>query len=96
MKESLRTKLNNWIKSENGKMISFDAIERQVKLWGYKMSNAERQLRPSLSPDIERVEKNGAIIGYRYFNSQIKQAVDQFQKDWPSPQRAVIPSGLLW
>jgi len=63
---SLRVKLNDWIKSENGKMVSFSAIEHQTRLWGYKVSNAERCLRPSSSPDLERVFKNGAIIGYYY------------------------------
>lgn len=52
-------------------MISIDAIEKQVKEWGYKISNYERRLRASESPNIERVMKNGAIVGYRW-----KQATD--------------------
>lgn len=65
MKDGLRTKLNDWIKAEGGKLVPIDAIERQVKLWGYKISNYERRLRPSESPDIERVFKNGVIVGYK-------------------------------
>lgn len=29
MKDGLRTKLNDWIKSEQGRMVSIDQIERQ-------------------------------------------------------------------
>lgn len=65
-KVGLRERLNEWIKAEGGKMVPFGAIEHQTRLWGYKVSNAERCLRPSSSPNLERVFKNGAIIGYRY------------------------------
>lgn len=47
-------------------MVAINDIQTQVELWGYKMSNAERRLRNSESPNIERIFKNGAIIGYKY------------------------------
>lgn len=66
MENGLRQKLNDWIRQENGRIVSINEIEAQVKIWGYKISNYERRLRPSESPNIERIKKNGAIIGYKY------------------------------
>ena len=63
---SLKQRLNDWIKNEQGRIVFIDVIERQVREWGFKISNAERRLRPSDSPNIERVFKNGAIVGYRW------------------------------
>lgn len=64
MKSGLKQKLNDWIKSENGKIVPIAVIENQVRLWGYKISNYERRLRDSESPDIGKVSHNGAIVGY--------------------------------
>lgn len=88
MADGLKQKLNTWIKAEEGRIVYVDAIERQVKLWGYKISNYERRLRASESPNIERVMKNGAIIGYRYKQSE---NVRTFLQMYPSKSKEVQP-----
>jgi hypothetical protein len=94
MKDGLRQRLNNWIKAEQGQIVYVDSIERQVKLWGYKISNYERRLRPSESPNIERVMKNGAIVGYRWKQSEV---VSSFLRDFPSkPKEPVKTEGVLF
>ena len=45
--------------------LSLDDIEAYCKVHRFKLSNAERRLRPSESPTIVSVERNGAIIGYK-------------------------------
>ncbi len=79
MKESLKSKLNKWIESEGGKFIPIDVIEHQVKLWGYKMSNAERRLRDSESPNVGKATKNGAII-YYFWRGTEEKPVTQLAK----------------
>lgn len=66
MAESLIKQLNNWIKNANGEMVTIDALEKQVKVWGYKISNYERRLRPSNSPNVEAIKKDGYIVGYKW------------------------------
>lgn len=63
---SLRANLNQIIKDRNGGVVSIDEIADYCKKAGFKLSNAERRLRPSDSPDIQRVFKKGYIIGYKY------------------------------
>lgn len=63
---SLKSSLNQIIKDRNGGIVSLAEIEAYCHQAHYKLSNAERRLRPSESPNIERLVKNGAIIGYRY------------------------------
>lgn len=71
-KESLKVRLNIYIKNQDGQTVSLDRITELCRLWGYKSSNAERRLRHSDSPNIESVwnEKKTAIIGYRYKMTQ--------------------------
>ena len=66
---SLKQRLNEAIKI-NGSM-TFDEIKKYTEELGYKLSNAERRLRPSESPNIERIEKNGAIVAYRWEDSDV-------------------------
>ena len=66
---SLKTTLNQIIRERNGGTVSINEIEAFCHKANYKLSNAERRLRPSESPGIERVIKNGAIVGYRYMPS---------------------------
>ena len=66
MKNGLKQRLNDFIKSYKGEVVPHDTIKQLCKTWGYRESNAERRLRMSESPNIERLMKNGAIIGYRY------------------------------
>jgi hypothetical protein len=63
---SLKSTLNQMIKDRNGGIVTINEIEAFCHTAHYKLSNAERRLRPSESPNIERVMKNGAIIGYKY------------------------------
>jgi hypothetical protein len=90
---SLHSKLNAWIKSEQGNMVDIDTIEYNVKSWGYKVSNYERRLRASESPNIERVFKNGAIVGYRWKQSE---AVASFMREWGTKSKVEpIKTGQL-
>jgi hypothetical protein len=90
MKQSLKSKLNDIIKEARGQVVSINEIERLCHEWHYKPSNAERRLRPSESPNIERVFKNGAIVGYRY---QQSETVTAFFRDFPLK---VEPEGMLF
>jgi len=45
--------------------MSIDEVEVYCKANKYKLSNAERRLRPSESPMIAAVEEKGYIVGYR-------------------------------
>jgi len=61
---SLKHTLNQIIKER--KEITYDELVVLAKQLGCKLETATRKLRPSDSPDIERVWRNGAIIGYKY------------------------------
>ena len=63
---SLKSKLNEAIKQKG--YMSFDEVKRYTEELGYKLSNAERRLRRSESPNLERVMKKGAIVGYKWIN----------------------------
>jgi len=68
-KDGLKTKLLNWLQAAGGNTIPIDVIERQTKLWEYKMSNAERRLRELAEIGvIETVirYKKDYIVGYCY------------------------------
>ena len=80
---SLKEKLNNYIRDQNGSFVSHDMIKQLCQQFGYRESNAERRLRASESPNIERVYKNGAIIGYKWKQSE---NVRDFMEKWgPKP-----------
>lgn len=80
MKESLKQKLNIYIKNQNGEVVSLDRVAELCRLWGYKTSTAERRLRPSDSPNIGEKwnDKQTAIIGYYWQES--------------APQRTIKPN----
>ena len=61
---SLRENLNNLIKQRFPDSVHINEIEAYCKLNHFKMSNAERRLRKSESPNISRIENKGAIVGY--------------------------------
>ena len=63
---SLKSKLNEAIKLRG--YMSFDEVKRYTEELGYKLSNAERRLRRSESPNLDRVMKDGAIVGYKWIN----------------------------
>lgn len=75
----LKSNLNKIIE-ERGE-ISLNELEEYCHKAHYKLSYAERELRPSASPNIEGVWKNGAIIGYKAKQSQV---VADFLRDFPS------------
>ena len=62
---SLKSNLNQIIRDLKGEILTLKELEDYCHKAQYKLSNAERRLRPSESPDVERITKNGAIIGYR-------------------------------
>jgi hypothetical protein len=85
-KISLRDILNNEIKRTG--YLSIDRMEAICKENHYKISNGERRLRPSDSPDVEGINKFGQvaessepIVGYR-----MKQK-EQKLFDLPEEQR---------
>lgn len=68
MKTSLRVKLNSYIQARG--QVSYQEIKQLCEsgYFGriYRISNAERRLRKSESPDIEAIEEGGAIKNYRH------------------------------
>lgn len=93
---SLRTNLNQIIKDRNGEIVSVNEIEAYCNKAHYKKSNAERRLRPSESPDIERVwnDKKTAIIGYKY-----KTGLNQYtvpSKTVPNQNYSVTDLTTAW
>lgn len=63
---SLKSNLNQIIKDRNGGIYSINELEAYCKKVPCKLASAERKLRPSESPNLERVMKKGYIIGYKY------------------------------
>jgi hypothetical protein len=64
----LKTKLNEYIRIYG--QVSYNELKDKVEngYFGrkYRVSNMERRLRPSESPDIEEVRQNGYIIAYKH------------------------------
>lgn len=91
MKESLRTKLHNLIKSRNGQIVTLNEIEFLCKKENYKISNAERRLRPSESPNVAPYMKDGAIIGYYWkaITSGSGMTADEFMVKFASKPKEV-------
>ena len=75
---SLKSNLNQIIKDRNGGIVSINEIETYCHKAKYKLSNAERRLRKSESPDIEPVynDKKTAIIGYKARTEQKSAITD--------------------
>ena len=64
---SLKETLNNLIKDRYPDIVKVDEIECITKERGYKISNAERRLRKSESPEIEALKNaKGNIYAYKY------------------------------
>lgn len=76
---SLKSTLNQIIKDRNGGIVTVNEIEAFCHKAHYKLSNAERRLRRSESPDIERVMKNGAIVGYCWNSSMVERPFEERQ-----------------
>lgn len=69
---SLKEDLNKKIK-EKGEM-TYNEVENYCKIWGHKPSYAERELRPSKSPEIESIKnKKGHIVSYRWIGKEYQK-----------------------
>jgi hypothetical protein len=94
MKDGLKQKLNDWIKNEHGQMVSIAVLESQVRLWGYKISNYERRLRPSESPHVEAVKnEHGAIVGYCWKETTrplISMTAEEFLRRFPTKKPSEV------
>jgi len=66
---SLRASLNQIIYNRRGDIVSINEIYDYCKKANFKQSNAERCLRPSKSPNVESIKKNGYIIGYKWIET---------------------------
>ena len=77
---SLKALLQSEIKRRG--YLSIQELEDFARRENKKLSNAERRLRPSESPMIEKVmdERNHHIIGYRYKQSKVLQEVREILK----------------
>ena len=94
MKTSFKLKLNNLIKERFPSSVSIQEIEQFCKQENRKLSNAERRLRNSESPDVLRIYNNGygkskAIIGYvwngdekleRHWEDEEKEHIEDAKK----------------
>ena len=71
---SLRIKLNQYI--QQNQVVSYGDIKQKVEsgFFGkvYRMSNAERRLRQSESPDIEAEIIDGVIRNYKWIGEPLK------------------------
>jgi hypothetical protein len=85
---SLRSQLNQIIKDKNGEILTLNELEAYCHKAFYKLSFAERELRPSKSPDIARVynNKGNAIIGYKYDNKVSEERIKWLNT--PNPRTA--------
>lgn len=63
---SLKANLNQIIKNRRGQIFTLQELEAYCHSAHYKLSNAERRLRASESPNIIPVYKGTAIIGYQW------------------------------
>lgn len=79
----LRGALNQMIFNRRGDIVSINEIYEYCARAKFKQSNAERCLRPSLSPNVESVKKNGYIIGYKWIDKpkQIEPIVIDNRKE---------------
>lgn len=88
---SLKSTLNQIIKERGS--ITLAELEELCHKLKYKLSNAERRLRPSDSPDIEPIynEKRTAIIGYRFNRSDRE---NKGNKGWNGENGCCIWKGV--
>ena len=72
---SLKSTLNQIIRERNGEVYTLKELEEYCHKYPAKLSQAERRLRRSESPEIKPVynEKHTAIIGYKYAKDSQKE-----------------------
>lgn len=75
---SLKSSLHQLIKDRNGQIFTLSELEVYCKQAGYKLSNSERRLRASESPNIQSVydEKHHHIIGYKWKFTELDTTFD--------------------
>jgi len=61
---SFRKTLVLHIRKKYPRMMTLDEIHDLAKMYGHKQSYAERELRPSKSPEVEAIKRNGNVSGY--------------------------------
>jgi hypothetical protein len=65
MKSSFKNHLHSYIRSKKGAMVRLSTIHKLAEERGHKQSYAERQLRPSESPEvITMYNAKGHVAGY--------------------------------
>jgi predicted transcriptional regulator len=96
MKTGLRERLIRLLQVANGETVPINEIERMCKIWGYKISNYERRLRPSETPNVISIKKNGAIIGYQWAQAvhQSNDTAEKFLRDFPPKSEEEEPLTL--
>jgi|TARA_Y100000034_G_scaffold130247_1_gene188197 hypothetical protein len=75
----LKKELTTWIRNQGE--VSYKEIEEYCKENYYKVSNAERCLRPSSSPQIEAIKKKRYITGYRWIGSGMEAETKEAFKE---------------
>src|SRR3990167_460553 len=82
---SLKTNLNQLIKNRYPDVVTLNELEDYCHKARYKLSNAERTLRPSISPRIEGVynEKGTAIVAYKW--RQVNEKTTPIVKEIKNP-----------
>lgn len=75
---SLKSQLNQIIKDRHGQIYTLKELEEYCHKYPAKLSQAERRLRPSDSPNIKPVwnEKHTAIIGYKYEEKNTEEIIE--------------------
>ncbi len=70
--QSLKKTLHLHIRNKYPAILGYSEAMYVARSLGRKESNAERRLRPSESPEIETIYKNGNICGYHYREEYLK------------------------
>lgn len=88
---SLKANLNQIIKDRNGGIFTLNELEAWCHKVPCKLASAERKLRPSESPNIERIMKKNYILGYRYHDQVREKRVERIDPPDPRIKRQSVP-----
>lgn len=94
---SLKDALNNLIRNNRGEPVWLPEIEKFCKANSYKLSNAERRLRRSESPNVEPIfnDKHTAIIGYRWRKESVDFSHVGMLKQEPKKEEKVEQGAMF-
>lgn len=90
---SLKANLNQIIKDRAGEVFTLRELTSYCQTAGYKLSNAERRLRASESPNVQPVynDKRTAIVGYRWLSATLPSyKANEFLEKYPSQERQPV------